>query len=549
MSAADVPLRYRRLRAPQDDGAALIDPPVAEAVKLVAANRHLAETWDSASGLLLTQWRRWARMSLLFARPSQGHWQTADEERERLARSPLIFSGHQPTLFHPGVWLKNFLLDRIAKQVGGVAIDLLIDNDTTGHAGVRVPTCESFAPRLTNVDYDSAAENVPLEERVIVDFELFRSFGNRVHAAIDPLRRSKSGFSSALIVDRLWEYADEPIRRWGEKGIPLGTCIQYARHRLESELGLSCYADTLSWVCSQPVFREFVNQLLLRWRELHPIYNASLSEYRAINHVRNRFQPAPELAQQDEWLEVPFWIWCDGDSQRRRAFVRCRAGQWELTDRGNVTLLSGGVHVTSTGFREARGSSSRAIKIRPRALITTMFARLILSDLFIHGIGGAKYDELTDVLIRRFFGIEPPAYVTATATFRLPIERPPVTDDDLRAIERRIRDAHYAPETFVGELAGSRGIELNQLAAEKKELIAARWQEKQKKAWHDRVTACNDRMSALLADVRQQLVQQREKLLSDLHTASLLAHREFSFVLFPEETLPRALLDLCAARP
>ena len=43
-------------------------------------------------------------------------------------------------------------------------------------------------------------------------------------------------------------------------------------------------------------------------------------------------------------------------------------------------------------------------KVRSRALTTTLFARLLLADLFLHGIGGGKYDELTDELMRRFFG-------------------------------------------------------------------------------------------------------------------------------------------------
>ena len=35
------------------------------------------------------------------------------------------------------------------------------------------------------------------------------------------------------------------------------------------------------------------------------------------------------------------------------------------------------------------------VKIRPRAILTTLYSRLFLSDLFIHGIGGAKYDAWT----------------------------------------------------------------------------------------------------------------------------------------------------------
>ena len=53
---------------------------------------------------------------------------------------------------------------------------------------------------------------------------------------------------------------------------------------------------------------------------------------------------------------------------------------------------------------------TEGVRLRPRALITTMFARLVLSDIFIHGIGGAKYDQVTDAIVRRFFAVEPPEY-------------------------------------------------------------------------------------------------------------------------------------------
>ena len=102
-----------------------------------------------------------------------------------------------------------------------------------------------------------------------------------------------------------------------------------------------------------------------------------------------------------------------------------------------------------TAVEQLAAAEARGIKLRPRALITTMYARLVLSDLFIHGIGGAKYDELTDLIIRRFFGIEPPAYITATATFRLPIERPQVSLEDVRDSAQRIREARYRPEAFL----------------------------------------------------------------------------------------------------
>ena len=77
------------------------------------------------------------------------------------------------------------------------------------------------------------------------------------------------------------------------------------------------------------------------------------------------------------------------------------------------------------------------VRIRPRALVTTLWARLALGDLFIHGIGGAKYDCVTDRLIERFFGLAPPRFLVVSATLHLPIEHRRATAEEVRAIRAR----------------------------------------------------------------------------------------------------------------
>jgi hypothetical protein len=44
----------------------------------------------------------------------------------------------------------------------------------------------------------------------------------------------------------------------------------------------------------------------------------------------------------------------------------------------------------------------------------------MVCDQWIHGIGGARYDQVTDRIIRKFFGIDPPAFGVATATLYFP---------------------------------------------------------------------------------------------------------------------------------
>ena len=41
----------------------------------------------------------------------------------------LVVTGHQPELYHPGVWIKDFLLQRLSDETGATAIDLVVDSD------------------------------------------------------------------------------------------------------------------------------------------------------------------------------------------------------------------------------------------------------------------------------------------------------------------------------------------------------------------------------------------------------------------------------------
>src|SRR5439155_19575136 len=81
-----------------------------------------------------------------------------------------------------------------------------------------------------------------------------------------------------------------------------------------------------------------------------------------------------------------------------------------------------------------------------RALTTTLFARLLLADLFIHGIGGGKYDELTDTLLARYYGLEPPGFLVLTGTLYLPLPTFPATNGDLQTRRRLVRDQYWNPQ-------------------------------------------------------------------------------------------------------
>jgi hypothetical protein len=172
----------------------------------------------------------------------------------------------------------------------------------------------------------------------------------------------------------------------------------------------------------------------------------------------------------------------------------------------------------------------------------------VLSDLFIHGIGGAKYDELTDLIIRRFFGIEPPTYVTATGTFRLPIERPSVSLDDVRQSAQRLRDLRYRPESMLRDQCIASDADLSQklaaLAAAKRDYLASHDLRRCSQDVFNRLDTLNRAMHDLLREIEQESRARHAELVVLARQSQLLSSREFSFVLFPSEKLPARLLEL-----
>ena len=142
------------------------------------------------------------------------------------------------------------------------------------------------------------------------------------------------------------------------------------------------------------------------------------------------------------WLADPSRLWAESD---RLGELVGPAGSWP---------------------EQWQALESRGIRIRTRALTTTLFTRLYLADLFMHGLGGGKYDEVTDDLIRAFVGIEPPRYLVATATLLLPLPRHPEAVAELAKLQRDGRDLWWNPQRHVAPTAAASRIAERQAALE-----------------------------------------------------------------------------------
>ncbi len=521
MTAEAMTLKYQRLRAPKENGGRLLIPPLEQFPSLWQDNRTLlASHRFSVGDQDIHAVRESAQNELLQLglRYTRRYRDVADPQ----ATDRFVLAGHQPTLFHPGVWYKNFVLSQLARSAEAIAVNLVIDNDLCPAAHLSVPTGTIDRPQIQFVKYDNVSSFIPFERRQLNDQRLWESFGQRAASALRPLIDNP-------LISRLWPRVLQASRQ----GFQPEYSIAAGRHDLESCFGLRTLELPLSHVCETTSFKRFAAELISRYREFSEIHNQSLSAYRQMHRIRSQTHPVPALTQIEEWFETPFWIWRADAPSRRPLFVKYAAGSWRLADgadwesvpaRSLVDLL--------IDFRDA------GVSLRPRALITTMYSRLVLGELFLHGIGGAKYDQLTDEIIQRLFGVSAPSFLVVTATHRLPIEMPLVDKRDITQVEVNLRELVYHPE----RAADASDPRVAKLVADKRKLIESIPPPGHRRQWQRQIEAVNQELQALVEANRQLLLTERQNLQRELARQRIIGSREFSFCLFPDQ-LPATLFQ------
>ncbi len=435
---------YRALRAPAGDGETLIDPAWSTLADVTARNREqLSYVQYDLQGRSLGDLTAAARRALLDRavdfttqyREIPNHWRSFTS----LAGAPFLLSGHQPELFHPGVWYKNFVLGSLARRLSGVGIHLLIDSDMCRSVSIRVPAGAVDRPHVEAVAYDGPAAEVPYEERVIDDMPTFSTFAERTTSLIRPLVADP-------IVAELWPLMMERNRRQKNLGLRLAQ----GRHALEETWHNETLELPQSAVCQLPEFAWFVAHLLANLPRFWAAHNDALRDIGAHTGCATVRSLCPIWMRPTVgWKRL--WIWSCDDPKRRPLYVRQSGDGLTITDRHkfatSLSLTDDGEAASAAG--QLFELSARGVKLRTRALTTTLFARLVLSDLFLHGIGGAKYDQVTDEIVRLFFGFEPPQFATVSATLRLPIMHQSIDASLAGQWEQRLRELRYHPEHFV----------------------------------------------------------------------------------------------------
>lgn len=490
------------LRAPRDHEGILAHPPLADAAKLLEANlAHLPNV--GLVGRSLSDLRQSTRREV-FDLARQYHREAGETSVTEFS-DRWIVAGHQPEIFHPGVWVKNFALGGMAKRLRATALNLIVDNDTGKSVLLKAPQ----GSRMASLPFDHFQGETPFEERPVLDEDIFASLPQRAASVMKewPFQPILQNFWQAM------QRANTPL---------LGERIVRARRQFERAWGCTNLEIPLSRVCGTEGFAVFALHLLQDMPRLHRIYNEVLHEYRKVNGLKSPQHPVPDLSVQGDWLETPLWAWRTGDARRGRLFARPTAQGIELRRGGEPwpTLKADDVE----GFRSL---AQQGYKIRTRALTTTLFSRLLLGDLFVHGIGGGKYDELTDGLFSRWLGIEPPRYMVLSATLLLPFPKPTVTANDVSRLAWYERDLWWNPQRHGAGPSQEKlaWIERTPVTkAERKERFLA-------------IRAETEKLREILQSEKDALHHQRLDAAEALQESLVRGRRDFAFCWYPEELL------------
>ena len=116
-------LDFDKLKTPSGHGDTLVVPEPADLPRAVAEGDRLLRGNEGRLGnSTLGEWRR--RTRELIAGTDTG---------------PIIVTGHQPAFIHAGVWAKHVVAMRLAQAIGGIAINLVVDNDAPRRTVVQIP--------------------------------------------------------------------------------------------------------------------------------------------------------------------------------------------------------------------------------------------------------------------------------------------------------------------------------------------------------------------------------------------------------------------------
>jgi len=499
----------------------ICDPPLSEWAAVAAENRAAADRWSfDIEGVPARDLRARARRRLLELAGFE-----PDVER------PLFVSGHQPVFYHPGIWIKAFAVTGQARCHRAHALNLTVDQDA-GELAAELPVRLGQELRYVKEYLVRGQAGRPLETLPAPGQEQVEEFAARVAERLGTL-----DWPEGL---EYWRRFAAGLRKAAKEAASAADLGVASRRAYERAWGEELCPDlAISQVSRTPEFLLFFVHWVRNAPALREAFNRALAGFRSVHRVRSLAVPFPDLLERpDGAIELPFWAITPAGI-RRKLYVKRVGGDLELSH------LEGTVaRIPAAGGEEAVEALVEAgVQVRPKAVPLTVFHRLFVADLFVHGTGGGRYDQVTDALIADWFGIAPPRFAVVSASLYLPLGERPVPESALRAQRRKLRDLVFNPQRFAWE-AGELDDGTIALIRRKEDLISAINQPGAPKRQLTReIEAVNAELSRVLGPVAERARQELARLEARARSAAAALRRTYPFFLYA----PARLWELLCA--
>jgi hypothetical protein len=507
-----------KYRAPRGNREYATWPAVSEMPALVERNREiLRQRRGKVLGVSIADFTANCRRELLDA--ARAYAAKMHLPCPADSHGPIIATGHQGEFYHAGVWIKNHLAFSLARFLGGASLNLVVDNDVPKHLGLVLPDLAGEAPRRVLASLGEIQPDLAFEEYAsdFPDPEGFTRVALKA-AAGTPFEDSARSLVGRIVSTR-------------GRGASIADVNTLVRTQYEREAGVISFELPVSVMCGTDTFLAFALSICLDAGAFASAHNEALRRFRQENHVRYAMNPIPDLALVPR-CETPFWVWKRGQ-RRQRLFAAADGSALKLFDSGGelVTVSTRDLDDVA-GFR--RTLARDGLKIRPRAVSLTLFARLFGCDLFVHGIGGAKYDEVTDRIVEGFYDCPAPSYAVSTATMHLPWGFSPIDECERTVLTRKLRDIKHNPERLVTAQEEESGARV----ARKRQIVASApsTAEGRRAKWLE-IRAINEALAGRLASIDKDARLRLEELDRDTLRDEVAFSREYSCFLVGAEAV------------
>lgn len=349
-------------------------PPPVEWTRLVERNKKALASGGHPLASLRARFRSelyeaavaFERQVAAVAKSAGIQWQTPPSFDLNLG---VVMTGHQPVIYHCGLAEKTKLLAATVGSQKLLGFNIIIDTDAGDAGEIVFPTQTGILETLSISQGGELLANQALQGEAAIT------------SAFERIAGELTALAQPAASKRVQEAADLYIRLAGTQAVLANSL---ARRLWE---GPQSYLEVpLSAVVTLPTTRAFIAALVADGVQFHHQYNRALETHRANHKIKNVANPFPNLKSDGERYELPLWRLSGLQSSRLPYFSSPQDSDYSTND-----LLS------------PRG-----------ALITTML-RFLGADLFIHGLGGATYEPVTDLLLSEYFAVPGTEYVTASA--------------------------------------------------------------------------------------------------------------------------------------